>query len=460
MKRTFIAVAALLLFSACGIVNIDDDLNLSPNSPSEASAPQLIANAMLSLPGLSSSPQGNFMGQYLAETQYPVVSLYPAGGSSFYGWYQGPMINLQTVIETATADNQIAVAKILKAYYAWNLTDRWGDLPYSEALQGAANFTPAYDRQEEIYAQLFAELREAHDQINPAINLTSDIMYGGNMMRWQRFANTVRLLMALRLSEVSPGTAQSEFNHALSAGVMQAHADGFIFQHLADANNQNYWYGQIGVAGREWWALTESLVELMLPVDDPRLEVYGDPARASGEYVGMPFGTSDEALLGTEDYTLLGAAVRQQNSPVRLVTYPQVLFARAEAAARGWTSESAQSLYEQAVEQSVLQWTGSTDGVAELLAQPDVAYSAANAIERIATQRYVHLFLHGFEGWAEWRRTGYPNNLVEPGGVAVPRRLSYPDNESFNNAANYEAAVQRQFNGNDSRHARIWWDAN
>lgn len=456
MKRTFIAVVALLLFSNCGIVDIDEDLNRSPNSPSEASAPQLIANAMLSLPGLSSSPVGNFMGQYLSETTYVNESLYPAGGTSFYGWYQGPLINLQTVIETATADNQLAVARILKAYYMWNLTDRWGDLPYSEALQGADNFTPAYDTQQQIYADLFTELREAHDQINESVSLSNDIMYGGDMQRWKRFANTVRLLMALRLSEVNESMASGEFNHALNAGVMQSNDDSFVFRHLADANSQNYWYGQIEVAAREWWALTSGLVDLMLPVDDPRLTVYGDPARETGEMVGMPYGTADEDELSTEAYSLLGADIRAQDAPVRLVTYPQVLFARSEAALRGWTGEDQQSLYEDAVENSILQWTGSTDGVDAFLAQPEVAYDGT--LERIATQRYVHLFMHGYEAWAEFRRTGYPDNLVEPAGRPIPSRLSYPDTESFNNTDNYNEAVQRQFNGEDNLYGRLWWD--
>lgn len=458
MKHTLIAVVAVLLFSNCGIVDIDEDLNRSPNSPSEASPPQLIANAVLSLPGLSSSPQGNFMGQYLSETTYVNASLYPEGGTSFYGWYQGPLINLETVLENATAANQLAVAKILKAYYMWNLTDRWGDLPYSEALQGADDFTPAYDRQEEIYSSLFALLREAHDQINTSVSLSSDIMYGGDMVRWQRFANTVRLLMALRLSEINPSLAETEFSDALDAGVMDSNDDSFVFQHLADANNQNYWYGQIEVQSREWWALTEGLVDLMKPVDDPRLEVYGDPARENDEFVGMPYGTEDEDLLSTDDYSLLGEDIRAQDAPVYLVTYPQVLFARAEAAVRGWTGEDEQALYEEAVEQSILQWTGSTDGADDLLAQSEVAFDASNALEQIATQRYVHLFMHGYEAWAEWRRTGFPANLVEPGGRAIPTRLSYPDNEAFNNTENYNEAVQRQFGGSDELYGRIWWD--
>jgi hypothetical protein len=462
MRKTLFAVVALLLFSNCGIVGFDDDINVSPNAPNQASAPQLIANAMLSLPALHNSTvglQGQFMAQYLAETQYVNVSLYPEGGTSFYGWYQGPLISLETVLNTSEVDNHLAIARILKAFYMWNLTDRWGDMPYTEALQGAQNFTPAYDTQASIYDALINELKAAHDQINDARPISSDIIYNGDHGKWRRFANTVRMLMALRLSEVDPGKAQSEFVSALNAGIMQSNGDSFVFRHLADANNQNYFYGQIEVASREWWALTESLVALMDPVDDPRLPVYGDPARTTGDYVGLPYG--QELPNNTEAFSLLGAAIRAQNAPVYLITYAQALFAKAEAAERNWIGESAQTNYEMAIQESIRQWTGSTAGADAFIAQPGIAFNASTALEQIATQRYVHLFMSGYEGWSEWRRTGYPSNLVTPpSGRAVPNRLSYPDNEAFNNVANYNEAVQRQFGGDDSLYGQIWWDRN
>ena len=151
MKNIYINTLLIALFiTSCS--NFDEDINTNPNVPSQASGMQLIAQAELSLPGLSSSPQGEFMSQYLAETQYVGTSLYPQQSTSFYGWYQGPLADLQAVITSdnltgteGPIENQIAVAKILKAYYFWNLTDRWGDIPYSEALKGQEDFTPIYD---------------------------------------------------------------------------------------------------------------------------------------------------------------------------------------------------------------------------------------------------------------------------------------------------------------------------
>lgn len=448
------------LFFSCS--EFEDDINVNPNLPSQASGTQLIANAELYLPGLASSPKGEFMAQYLAETQYVGQSLYPEESTSFYGYYQGPLMNLQTVLNSddlssveGPVANQVAVAKILKAYFFWNLTDRWGDIPYTEALQGSDNFTPAYDTQEFIYTDLFAELKEATAMMVSG-SIQNDIVYDGDMGKWRNFANTIRLLMALRLSEVDPATAEQEFNSALTDGVFESNDDNLVFQHLAEANNQSYWYDQVVASNREWWALTEDLVEEMKPVNDPRLEVYGNPTRANGEYVGLKFGEEDN--IGTEEFSLLGSAITAQDAPVYLVTYAQVLFAKAEASVRGWISEDAEMNYNEAITQSIMQWTGSDENVEVFLSQDGIAFDSEMAIEQISNQRWVHLFMFGYEAWAEMRRTGFPDDLEMPNGNAIPNRLSYPDNETFNNTENYQEAIQRQFGGDDSIYGTVWWD--
>lgn len=461
MKNIYISIATVfLVFTGCN--KFDEDINVTTNDPSQASGMQLIAQAQLSLPGLSSSPQGEFMAQYLAETQYVGVSLYPEESTSFYGWYQGPLADLQAVLtsEDLSANegpiaNQRAVARILKAYYFWNLTDRWGDIPYSEALQGNENFTPTYDTQESIYTDLFEELKQATAMMENG-DLSNDIIYGGSMDKWEKFANSTRLLMALRLSEVNPSLAEAEFNSALNDGVFTSNEDNFTFHHLAEANNQSYWYTEVVDKNREWWALTEGLVSHMKPVNDPRLEIYGNPDRTTSEYIGLPFG--EEENIGTEEYSLLGDAIYAQDAAIALMTHAQISFALAEASLYGWISGDPESYYNQAIESSIEQWTGSTAGVSTFLAQAEISYNPANGLQQIATQRWIHLFMFGYEGWAEWRRTGFPNNLVEPNGVAIPTRLAYPDNEVFNNESNYKEAVDRQFGGEDLIHGTLWWD--
>ncbi|HEX2533843.1 MAG TPA: SusD/RagB family nutrient-binding outer membrane lipoprotein [Chitinophagaceae bacterium] len=461
MKKLILICFAAAALAGCN--KFDEDINVNPNLPANASNTQLIANAALSLPGLSSVPQGEYYAQYLSETQYPNQSLYNQVAFNFYSLYTGPLMNLEEVLNAKTynpvegpAANQRAVAKILKAYYFWHMTDRWGDIPFTEALKGRADFTPKYDTQEFIYDSLFNLLEEAGNMIVPG-NITNDIIYKGNMTKWKKLANTIRLLMALRLSKVDPTKGAEEFNQALAAGIMENNSDNFVFQHLPEAANQNYWYGQVFGLNRKWWALSETLVDKMLPAGDPRLPVFGDK-NAAGNYVGQEYGKTDG--LSTTEYSLLGAAMWRQDAPVYLVTYAQALFAQAEAAKLGWIAggeAEAEAKYNLAIEQSVRQWTGSNTGVSTLLEHPDVQYDPARGLEQIATQRWIHLFMHGFEAWAEWRRTGYPE-LISPGGTPVPRRQGYPVEEGFNNGTNYREAIQRQFGGTDALTGRVWWD--
>ena len=463
MKNLILSLTIFTLFvSSCDVLSVDEEKNQNPNLPTEASASQLISNAMLSLPALSSSPEGEYLAQYLSETAYVDNSLYPQTSTSFYWLYQGPLVNLEAAIDNANTANEAAVAKILKGYYFWHITDRWGDVPYTEALAGVDNFTPAYNTQQAVYDSVFTLLAEAGNELDLAGSLENDVIYGGEMAKWQKLSNTIRMLMALRLSEVDEERARTEFNAALDAGVMESNDDNLVFQHLADANNENYWYNQIVRQSREWWAISERFMSMLEPQGDPRLSVYADTALAEGVgYVGLPFGTTDDDLLNTQDYSLLGADIHEQDAPVYLITHAQALFAQAEAAARGWTTGDAQALYNSAIEQSVLQWTGSDEGLAAYLGQADVAYNATTeeeAIEQIAEQRYIHLFMNGYEAWAEWRRTGYPDNMVNPNGREVPLRQSYTPDEALNNTENYNQAVDRQFNGEDTIYGRLWWD--
>lgn len=466
-KSFYILFAAITFTSSCK--KFDGSLNVDPNRPTKASGTQLIANAELFLPDMSSSPFGVHYPQHLSNTSFTDNSRYTTINFNFYSWYTGPLMNLETVL-TSPLDanegpvvNQVAVAKILKAYFYWFMTDRWGDIPYSEALKGKDNFTPKYDRQQDIYNALFALLDQANAEIVTG-NISNDIVYGGDMVKWKKFGNTIHMLMALRLSKVDPAKGTAEFNKAIANGIMTANTDNFAYPHLADPANENFWYNQFTRLGRNWYAVSKPLVDYMKPVDDPRLPVFANKNTA-GNYVGLDYGLPGSTTVVINNFSLLGSGVRLQNSPVYLVTYAQALFARAEAAKLGWITGGdavAKTNYDLALEQSVRQWkSNDTTGLGLFKSYPEVQYDAANAIRKIATQRWVHLFLHGYEAWAEWRRTGYPVLVAAPGanGNQIPRREGYPVQERSNNTANYNAAVSAfPYSGPDNLNTRVWWD--
>ena len=466
---TYILVATLVIAVSCK--KFDGSLNINPNLPTKASGTQLIANAERSLPDISSSPYGVHYPQHLSNTSFTENSRYATVNFNFNGWYTGPLMDLETVINSTTLDanegpvvNQIAVARILKAYIFWFLTDRWGDLPYSEALKGKDDFTPKYDKQQDIYNSLFALL----DQANAAIitgNLKNDIIYNGDVTKWKKFGNTIHMLMALRLSKVDAVKGTAEFNKAFTNGIMTSNSDNFTYPHLADAANENFWYTQMNRMGRLWYAVSKPLVDTLQSSADPRLPVFANKATSgpnSGTYVGLDYGLT--TTVTPTNYSLLGDKLRLQNAPVYLVTYAQALFAVAEAAKSGWITggdATAKTNYESGITNSILQWTGATTGASTYILQPKVAYNAAEAIKQIAIQRWIHLFLNGYEAWAEWRRTGYPILIAAPGanGNKIPRREAYPTIERSNNTINYNAAIAAfPYGGADDLNTRVWWD--
>lgn len=470
-KSIFSCSLALLMLGSC--TKFDDSINTDPNSPTKASGTQLIANAELFLPGISSSPYGVHYPQYLSNTSFSDNSRYVTVNFNFYGLYTGPLMNLENVINNANLDasegpvaNQIAVAKILKAYYFWHMTDRWGDLPYTEALKGDVNYSPKYDKQQVIYNALFTLLDEANAAfVTGAIK--NDIVYGGDVAKWKKLGNTIHALMALRLSKVDATKGATEFNKAVTNGMMTANTDNLTYPHLADQNNENYWYNSFTRLGRNWFAVSKPVVDYMQPLNDPRLPVYANKPTntAITTYVGLDYGLPGSTTVTIANYSLLGSNLRLQNSPVPLVTYAQQLFAMAEAAKIGWIAGgdvTALANYNNAVTESIRQWTGSTTGAATYLAQANVAYDPATALMKIGTQRWVHLFLHGYEGWAEWRRTGFPTFLAPPpanNGALIPRREAYGTQERSINATNYNAAVASlPYGGADDLNARVWWD--
>ena len=462
---TFILLSLMLV----GCQKFDGSLNVDPNSPTKASGTQLIANSQFYLSGLNSStsPYGVHYPQYLSSTTFTDNSRYTAINFNFYGLYTGPLMNLEKVISGELSANegpivnQIAVAKILKAYFMWHITDRWGDVPFSEALKGEGNFTPKYDTQKEIYVGLFTLLKEADVAIVTG-NIKNDIMYSGDLQKWKKLGNTIRLLMALRLSKVDPVLGKVEFQNALNAGIMVNNNDNFVYPHLSEADHENSWYTSFTRLGRNWFALSKPLVDYMKPLADPRLPIFGDP-KGGGDYVGLEYGKTGS--VDVANFSLLGSSLRKQNSPIYLVTYAQTLFAQAEAAKLGWISGSdaeAKINYDLGIRNSIAQWNnGDVSALSAFMNQPEVAYNPADALKLIAYQRWVHLFLNGYEAWAEWRRTGYPILVAAPGanGDKIPRREGYPTQEPSRNGQNYDKAVASfPYGGTDDLNARVWWD--
>lgn len=471
LRYSLVALVSAALLNGC--TKFDNNLSVNPNFPTNASNASLLTYALTQLQYTIESPYGILFSQQLSEKIYTDASRYTTVNYDFYWIYSGPLMNLQTILNSnilndqyGSKNNQLAVARILRAYYFWHATDRWGDLPYRQALVGSANFTPKYDTQDTIYTDLLKELKAAAAQIDNGAGVAGDILYNGDMGKWRRLANTMRMLMAQRLSKVAPETAKSEFLDAYNNGGFTGNSDNFVYQHLAETVNQNYWYYVFSVQNRLWYCVSEPLVNFMKPNADPRLQTYAD-ANGSGDYVGLPYGldANAAAAIPNASVSYLGAAIRKQDAPSYLVTYAELLLAEAEAAKSGWISGgdvTAATDYNTAITASVAQWNNDTTGVAAYKAHPQIAYNADIALQQIGYQRWTHLYMNGYEAWANWRRTGYPLLVPAPdnNNTPIPRREAYPTTEPNINTANYKTAIGQQpgFNGTDDLNGRVWWD--
>jgi hypothetical protein len=458
------------------------DLNVSPNSALYPNTASLLTAAERTGVGTINSQVGPggfniapaLYVQQFSDVTYIEDSRYKTINFSYNGLYAGPLVNLQQIIDQNTNQgtkggaasygsnaNQIAIARILKAYIFQFITDRWGDVPYSQALKGDQNFSPAFDKQQDIYTDLFKEWKEAAAQFDGGKAVTGDILLSSNAARWKKFAASLRMIAALRLSKVDPTKGKAEFAAALADGALASNADNVQYKFLADANNENPLYTNYVRSNRKDFALSNTFVDYMKKVNDPRLPVYAAP-NLKGQIVGAPYAVFP-APGKAQDWSLAAAAVSAQTAPANIMTYAQVQFAQAEAAKLGWITGNAKTLYESAIKASMQQWLGTayTDAAfTAYIAQPDVAYTDANAIERIGTQRWIALYFQGTEAWNEWRRTGYP--VLKPaantlnGGTDIPRRLAYPVQETTLNAKNYADVTARQ--GKDDQYTRVWWD--
>ncbi len=465
-----------------------EEINTNPNNPVTVPTSYLITQAERGLVDLvlgegfaGIGTYGSHYIQHLSQTQYTDVTRYDDVRSSFYGFYTGGLEDLENVVLLNTQEetkdvvsasgpnaNQIALAKIMQSWAFLSMTDFWGDIPYSEALQGLDNLNPRYDEQEMIYRGVVATLVEAGDLIVPG-PVEGDIIYSGDMELWRKFANSLILRAGIRVSDAAPQLGNEWANLGISRGVLESNADNAQLEYITGgefANNTFY----TDALTRTDYALSEPLAAFLKERNDPRISVYAQPTKASvdagkTEYIGMPYGIpeGDAGKIPVANISFPGLAFVGIGAPAVMLSYSEVLFNRAEAAARGWVSGDAAALYNQAITASMNQH-GITDQAAidAYLAQPTIAYNAANFEKSIGEQKWASLYFQGLEAWSEWRRLGYPELAPAPAAIVIktiPTRRGYPDNEFSLNKVNYLDALQRQFGGTeDILDGRVWWD--
>lgn len=379
--------------------------------------------------------------------------------------------------EEGGTELRIAMTKTVAIVSFARLTDFFGDVPYFEAGMGKYDvLLPKYDEQELIYADMVAQLetfRAIFASANPEDGYPGqDPMFNNDMENWARFANSLRLRLAMRARFADPGKYNAVIADCLSKPLMEDNSQNASLQHWESDRGELYnpWYNLMidYSADTYQYNVSKTLVDWLVGNNDPRLEALIKPNK-DGEFVGMPNGLVDAALgnFVRSNISVPGDLMLAQDQPLDIMTASEIWFLRAEAALfnLGGT-EDPNELYQNGIEEAMERWEVDASEYISTSPLGTLTGSDEEKFEQIATQMWVAFIPNHAEAWSSIRRTGYPeigqrNNPLLSKGVTngyMPKRLVYPYTvEKSLNGDNMQEAIDRM-GGEDKIDTPVWWD--
>lgn len=488
-NRLLIFIPLLALFASC----TDDitGLNQDVKRPTTTKPEFLFTSAEHAMMDQVTSTSVNFnvfrlYAQQWTETSYPQESQYDLTGRSIpdrhWATYYRDVLKdfkeAKSILQDQKAnftgspadlkvlENKIYIVDILTAYSYGILVDTFGDIPYTEALDILGNPQPKYDDAQTIYKDLIAKLTTASHGLDQSSDSygDADLVYGGDTAKWAKFANTLRLRMAINMDDVDHAYASTQALAALADGVIINNADSAYLNYAAVQPNANPLYVDLVASNRDDFVPANTLVNKMNTLADPRRpKFFTDYPVGSGNYAGGVYGV----LNVYTNYSHIAATLKDPEYPGVLLTASEVQFLLAEAVERGIAvGGTAESHYNSAITLSMQDWGVAAADITTYLAKPTVAYTTATGTwkQKIGEQSWIALYNRGFEAWTSYRRLDFPVLVAPPvtfddadgPTTIVPRRYSYPGNEQTLNAVNYAAAAAKL--GSNGTSKRIFWD--
>ena len=453
-------MAIAMVLGAC-----DDflDVNTDPNNPTEVSPALLLTSAQSYLAYTVGGDMDRYAGIFVqhyagvqgqAQEEYDIYNFNDDETNNFwrFGIYAGALGDLDLLLKQADesgSPHYAGVAKVMMGYGIGLMADLFGPVPFSQAFQLTDNPRPTYDKQEAIYNAIQSLMNEAIADLQADESTFSpgsdDLVFGGDLDAWVRFANLVKLRYYNHKSLRDPqGSAQDVLSLLDgNAAHLQSNADDakFVFVNSPNATNPLFQFeqqrGQIAVSD-------VVLDELMIPLADPRIPMYAATIADGLSYAGAPNGSATQDQ-GHALYSAVGPFHASPASPVFWGTYYELKFIEAEAALRLDNKIRAHAAYLAAIRASFDLLGMSQEKYDAYLAQAAVDPGVDGiSLRLIMEQKYLAMFARGAESWTDWRRTGFPllqpadNNLT--GGV-IPVRFPYPESELNFNAGNVPAAT-------------------
>lgn len=475
IMKNIILYIFLAVFFSC---NNFEEINTDPARASETLPEYLLSNAQKSAVDVVyhhyyNARQGMALAQYWTGTDKTGESRYLYTDDGLWGnLYARSLADLQQILlyyennPDSESAHTVAVVEILKAWIFHILTDVYVDIPYSQALNGNEFVQPVFDSGQDVYASLLTSLATQISTLGTESGaIRGDIIGGGDPVQWIKFANALRMRIALRMVDADESSARAVIEEATQNTFIGVEED-FYFPYDESSEVNRFPYNNADRPLVEF-AVTTTLLDYLQEVDDPRLEIYARPDETNGDYIGKPYGKEENAptVIGLSKP---GSAAYSASAKGYLIAYAEVAFINAEAAARGMSvGGSAEEWYEKGIRASMKQWgVTDVDSIEEYIQR--VPFDGGEWNDVIGTQKWLALYLQGIQGWLERLRMDFNKPGGEPLFIAplsgslnpdvdyLPTRLAYPSETRVNNEANSEAAASRI--GGDSFATKNWWD--
>lgn len=505
MKKLNILIGVLILLSVLVVscTKDFDKINTNPNDAGleKASPSMLLTNAIESMTDrvyeiFLGEEMGNCWVQHEAKCQYTDEDRYiyrtSVVNTSWTSFYSASGMDVQTLYNVSVAnkhENYQGVALVLKGYICSLLTDLWGPVPYSEAFKGAANSLPKYDSQESIYRDILAKLDQANTLLKEdGAAIEGDILFNNDILKWKKFANSLRLRLLLRMSAKDASFVTTEMSKmvgdAATYPIFESNDDNAALQYLGSAPNNNPINENRKT--RDDHRVSKTLTDLMWtesPYLDYRVCIYAE--RVGSNFDGMPNGlTSAKALVykgGISKVSKVGSYFTAATAPGMLMSFAELKFILAEAAFKGYIpggNAVAEQYYYDGIYGSYAQFgdnlvarvktygylpmadANSDSLAADFIANERFGWDAANGMELIGTQKWAAMFDQGLQSFIEWRRIGFPKLVAGEDNAnnnKIPVRFPYPTDESARNPTALAAGIQLLGGANDLD-TRVWWD--
>ena len=483
--KTLYAITLALTVVGCHDL---DQLNEDPNKIKEADPYLLLTKVEKTAFSLQNIDK-EYASRMIIQTDGESTYQYLKWGSKGFDRYKD-LMQTQKMMDEATRTGKteyLAIGHFLKAYFFYELTMTFGDIPFSEALQGEETIQfPKYDTQEAVFVGILEELEQASKTLKKEGSIQGDIIYNGNLNRWEKLIESYKLKVLLTLSKkqkVGGIDVAQRFNEIYQKGIlMMDNADNGQLTFFDQAGSRYPQFNSSSYGSSMY--MSSTFIDLLKELKDPRLFAFAQRTASALEqglaednfdgYNGgdptVPY-AENEKLVQSKNISKVKSRYYQDptNETNVILSYAELQFILAEASARGWIAGNAADFYTKGIKGNFEYYAQYAKGLGnyftkekyeEYVQQPKISYQGGDLqtqLKQILTQKYLIMFHQaGMSIYFDYLRTGFPALKLQQ-GVTAPTRWQYPSSEYNRNQEHLQEALDRQFSGSDNIRGISWW---